>query len=126
MRRALRRIAVSVTLVLLTGGAAWAQKLGQAPDDGVSLVRVFGALVICLAIAVAAAFFLRNRAGLSQLLPLVRQSSRLRLVESVRLGPQVSLCIVRCDGQDLLLEVSPQGAGVLRTLPITAEPDRPA
>jgi flagellar biogenesis protein FliO len=120
MSRTLRpgRIVAPIASMLLASTPVLAQKLGQAPDDGISFMRVFAALLLCLAVVVGAAFFLRNRAGLSQLVPLlVKRNSRLRLVESVRLSQHVTLCIVQCDGEDVLLEVSQQGAGMLRALP---------
>lgn len=105
---------------------AWAQKLGQATDDDISFERVFAALLLCLAIAIVAAFVLRGRLNLSPLLSLTLRSSaaRLRLVESLRVGNQVHLCIVMCDDEQLLIEVSPQGARILKALAKPARGDQ--
>ena len=46
---------------------------------------------------------------------------RLRLVESARIAQQVDVCLVRCDQEELLIAVSPQGAVLLRTSGVPAE-----
>ena len=95
--------------------AALAGQLGQAPDDGPSIWRVVGAFGLCVLFALAGALALRARGGLGPL-PWPRPSGdrRLKLVESVRLTPQVQLCLVECDGQEMLLTTSPSGATLLR------------
>lgn len=94
---------------------AMAQTLGQGQDGGVSLWRVIFALLLCLALAVAGAFAVRSRtAGSGALLlkPSLHRR-RLHLIETVRLPHQVTLCLLRCDGRELLLSTSPQGAHLL-------------
>ncbi len=114
-------------LLVCADTPAFAQKLGQAPDDGISFVRVLAALLLCLAIAVAAAIFLQKRAGLGLTLPsLIKRHARLKLVESLRVSPQVNVCIVTCDGRELLLEVSPQGASILAPLAARNTGDEPS
>jgi hypothetical protein len=112
-RRALWRTAV--TLVVLTTTAT-AQTIGRADDDGVSVWRVLAALVLCVVLAVAAALILRARLGYLPQLP-GHRTRRLRLVETLRLGRQVSLSIVACDGEEMLLLSSDQAGELIRRLP---------
>ena len=86
--------------------------LGAAPDDDISLWRVIAALVLCLLLAVAAAFVLRARGG-NRPLSLALRQRRLLMVETLRLGRNADLCIVRCDGREWLIAVSQNGAAVL-------------
>jgi flagellar biogenesis protein FliO len=111
---------------------AAAQILGRARDTDVPAWRVLGALVLCLALAVGAAFALRARlragayvpkgfGGGAQLLEVFRRGGltaakgprRLQLVESVRLNPQVEVCLLRFDGKELLVAATPQGESML-------------
>jgi flagellar biogenesis protein FliO len=104
-------------VVLLCAVPAYAQRLGQAPDDDISFVRVFAALLLCLAIAVGAAFALRARYSVGLPFQLnFRKANRLQLIENLRVGPLANLCIVKCDDQELLVEVSQQGSSILRQL----------
>jgi flagellar biogenesis protein FliO len=83
--------------------------------------RVAAALAVSLALALTAALVLRKRMGgtapsLSLLRPPLSGGRRLRLVERLRIGAQVELCIVECDGCDLLLAVDGGGAVLLARL----------
>jgi hypothetical protein len=101
----------------LASQAALADRLGQAPDDGPSIWRVAGAFSLCALFAFAGALVLRSRGGLGALSWLRPATARrLTLVESVRLTPQVQLCIVVCDGREMLLTTAPTGAILLREL----------
>jgi flagellar biogenesis protein FliO len=99
-------------------GPALAQTLGRQAGVEIHWWRVIGALIVCIGLAVGAAFALRHRLQLGAAprlfgagprlfgAPLPR---RLQLVESLRLTHQVDVCLVRCDNQDYLLAVSPGG-----------------
>lgn len=120
------RIAAA-SFALLAAAPAFAQRLGQGTGTEVPIWRVLGALALCLALAVAAAYVLRRRLGGS--LPLtVGRTRRLRIVETLRLGHQVDLCLVSCDGAEFLLAVSAQRAATispnLPTSPATPERER--
>jgi flagellar biogenesis protein FliO len=101
----------------VAAAAAWttplsAQTLGQGGGAEVSLWRVFGALIFCLALAAGAAFALRAR--LRGSLPSVKGAGRrLRLVESLRLSHQVDLCLVEIDGKEIVVAATPHGANLL-------------
>jgi len=116
-----------------------AQTLGLAPSHEVSLWRVVGALVFCLILGAAGAFALRFRmrakasvapartvADWRQLVaglgigarPAAETAGRLKLVETVRLGYQVEVNLVECDGKPLVIVVSPHGA-------VITDPDAP-
>jgi len=110
----LRSLALFVAAV---PGAAEAQRLGTAPPADVSLVRVFLALLVCLIVAVLALFLIRQRMGgrpPALLMRLRAPSSRIRLVESRRIGMQAELCIARCDDEEYLLLLAPSGSVMLR------------
>lgn len=108
--------------LVAAGAAAGAQPLGQSGDD-VSLWRIAGAFVLCIAIAIAAALLLRARYGVGGPV-MLRRNTRLQLIENVRLNPQVQLCIVRCDGEEMLLSTCPTGAALVKPIGAArAEPD---
>jgi flagellar biogenesis protein FliO len=97
---------------LLAPGLAAAQKLGQAPDTDVAWWRVLLALGLCLALAVGAALVLRTRMrGVAR--PAPKAGRQLQLVESMRLSHQVDVCLLACDGEQLLVATSPQGVVLL-------------
>ncbi|HKC03553.1 MAG TPA: flagellar biosynthetic protein FliO [Sphingomicrobium sp.] len=107
-------------------GAAEAQRLGGAADADISLVRVFLALLFCLLIAGLAVFFLRQRYGGRSPSFLVRMKSspsRIRVVESRRIGPQSDVTIVECDDREFLLLLSPGGPALLRERPLEPAPE---
>jgi flagellar biogenesis protein FliO len=101
---------------------ASAQTIGLAPDDDVSSWRVLAVLLLGVLLAVAAAFALRSRivtrGGIAR--GLLRPSGigmrRLRLVERLRLGPQVDLYIVLCDDRELLIAASGQSVQLIDRL----------
>jgi flagellar biogenesis protein FliO len=105
----------------LDTGTALAQTLGQGGDDGVSLWRVIAALLLCIVLGVVAAFVLRTRLGHRAPFSLGRpRMRRLQLVETLRLGHQVDLCIVTCDGHELLVAASAHGTQLLERVPSNA------
>lgn len=119
--RARRFLVFPLSMVLLAAaplnGTATAQQLGQASEDGVSLVRVGLALTLCLLLAVGGAVAIKLRSG--HAMPLLRREGgnrRLILKESLRISHQIDLCIVSCDGQESLIASSANGAQFLRPI----------
>ncbi len=124
------------TLAAVAAGAAalpaQAQTLGLAPSHDVSPWRVVGALLFCCALGAAGAFALRFRMRTKasaptraapdwrQLVanfrfgaqPAAEAAGRLKLVETVRLGYQVEVNLMECDGKTLVIVTSPHGAFV--------------
>jgi flagellar biogenesis protein FliO len=99
--------------LLLGAAPAFAQRLGQGTGTEVPVWRVLGALALCLALAVAAAYVLRRRLGGS--LPLnMGRTRRLQLVETLRLSHHIDLCLVSCDGAEFLVAASAQGATTIK------------
>ena len=121
-----RAIRFFMLAVALLPGAAAAQKLGQGGGEEISAWRVVGALLLCLLLclllALGGAWALKMRMSGGSALPrpliarLGAQGRRLHLVESLRLGAQVDLCIVSCDGRELLVAASSHGAQLLKPL----------
>lgn len=108
--------------MMLSECAAQAQALGQGGDDGIAWWRFAGALILCLALAVGAAFALKARMGVRPgaariaLFGTGVGKRRLEMVESLRVKPQLDLVIVRCDGRELLLATSGQTAQLIERL----------
>lgn len=102
------------------------QALAQAFGEGASPIsfwRVAGALALCLGLGAAAAFVLRRQMApgtpwLAQ--PLAKRDQRLRLIQAVRLTPQVSACLLECEGVTVLVGAGPSGCTVLRVIEAAA------
>ena len=110
--RRLAAVALAGTL-LLAAAPALAQRLGQGTGTEVPVWRVLGALLLCLGLAVAAAYVLRRRLGGGARPVSFGRSRRLQLVESLRLSHQVDLCVVSCDGGEFLIAATPHGATLI-------------
>lgn len=94
---------------------ALAQQLGGGASPDVSIVRMVGALFICLVLAFFAIIYLKHRTGSPvsfKLGNLVSGSSEIQVVETRRLTVQHHVSLVRCSGRDYLLLLSP-GNGLL-------------
>jgi len=107
---------------------ALAQTLGQGSGPDVAWWRVVGALALCLALAVGGAFALRTRMGGgvprwgSSGWPFgqwpratVPAARRLTMLESLRISPQVHICLVACDEAEFLVAISPQSVAISHT-----------
>jgi flagellar biogenesis protein FliO len=89
--------------------AALAQRIGQAAGTSIPWWRVVAALALCLALAVGAAYALKLR--MRGATPMFGAGPRrMQLVETLRLSHQVDLCLVRCDGRELMIAATPHGA----------------
>ncbi len=122
-RQSLARAVAGVCLVPLLVAPALAQTLGQGGDDGISTWRVVAVLILCLCLAVFAAVALRARLGSGKLpsfFGAARQARRLQLIETLRLSHQIDLCIVACDGREMLVAASARGARLLQPEPAGA------
>jgi hypothetical protein len=109
---------VLTAVLWLTLAPAHAQTLGQGVDDGLPLWRIIVALGVCLALAVAVPVALKYRYGSSwrALLAFPVRKRRLKVIESLRVSHQVSLCIVECDGEQVLVAIMPTGVRTLKIL----------
>jgi hypothetical protein len=114
------RIAFALSSSVFGMSALWAspalaQVIGKGGDDGISLWRVVAAFLFCCLLAACAAILLKKRfgGGASLLRLPFSQDRRLQLVESLRLSHQVDLCLVRCDGDELLVAASAAGVVLL-------------
>jgi len=105
-------------------------KAATAPDDaglgaGLSLWRIFGAWLLCIAIAVALILLLRRiRAGrisgrAATLLPraFAPGARRIEIVETRRVNLSVDLCLFDYEGERYLLAVGPGGIEMLDRSP---------
>lgn len=103
---------------LAAAGPACAQTLGQAAGPDVSWWRVLAALLLCLALGVGGAYALRARMGVGTAPQVLWRlgsapAKRLRIIETVRVGQQVEVCLIACDGREHLIAVSPHAIEVL-------------
>jgi flagellar protein FliO/FliZ len=87
--------------------------------DMADALRSFGALALVLALVGAAGLALR-RYGLPGVTGAGR---RLSVVDSLMLGRQHRLVILRCDGIEHILVVAPQGATIVASSPSKASAD---
>lgn len=144
-RRKYWRETLAVLAAGLAGLPARAQTLGLAPAHDISPWRVVGALLFCCVLGAAGALALRYRlrgtasrpraaargrglaavdwrqamAGFAlKTRTATKEVGRLQVVETVRLGYQVEVNLLECDGKSLVIVTSPQGAFV-------ANPDAP-
>jgi hypothetical protein len=127
------RKALAVLAAGMAAMPAYAQTLGLAPSHEVPMWRVVGALLFCCALGAAGAFALkyrmRNAAPMArgtarfdwrQLAgdlrlgprPAAQDPGRLKVVETVRLGYQVEVNLLECDGKSIVIVASPHGAFV--------------
>lgn len=113
MRSALTKPPLAVGAVLGLPTIAFAQSLGHADDVGVPWWRVAGALILCLGLAVGAAYALRSRLGGGGRRLFEVGPRKLRLVETLRLSHQVDVCLVQCDQGQVLIAATPHGAVVV-------------
>src|ERR1051325_8912207 len=87
--------------------------------DMVDALRSFGALALVLALVGAAGLALR-RYGLPTIAGAGR---RLSVVDSLMVGRQHRVVILRCDGVEHILFVAPQGATVIASAPAKGPAD---
>ena len=85
--------------------------------DMTDAVRYFGALALVLALVGAAGLAIR-RFGLPGIAGGTR---RLAIVESLMLGKNHRVCILRCDGVEHVVVTAPQGATVIATKSAASE-----
>ena len=128
----LRVSGVAVTTAILTTplAAQGAPTGASAVGEGMFWLRWAAALSLCLLLAVAGAYAIKSRQAQlpgrptlrvlrwPKLLPEPRQR-RLRLIESLKVSPQLELSLVECDDGELLLAATSQGAVLLRERPKT-------
>jgi flagellar biogenesis protein FliO len=105
---------------VLPMNAAIAQQLGQGGEEDISLLRVFVVLILCIMLAAIAAFVLRARLGGTKLWS-KHMAGRLVIVESRRVTPQASICLIALDGQEYLVAFSPNSASLIDKVGVTAD-----
>ena len=123
----LRRLA----LIGAAGAAAapaplLAQQLGGGSSPEVSIVRIVGALIICLLLAFLAIIYLKHRSGgpiAFKLGRLVSATSEIEVRETRRLTVQHHLSLVRCSGREFLLLLSPGDSLLLSERELPAADD---
>jgi hypothetical protein len=105
---------LALVLLAIVGATADAQILGQGPVDDVPIWRVIGALLLCILLALGGALAIRVRTPGGSILPLsMGRDRRLSIIESLRVGQHCELCIVACDGREILLLTSAHGGSML-------------
>lgn len=139
VRQRARSILVSIFVLpaLAAAGPALTQSIGQGTNEAVPWLRLGAALLLCIGLAVGAAFAVRYRMGgaprrfdglnlkvwlkgLSSA-AIGKSEGRLTDVETCQLSPQVSVSTFKCDGQSFMVATSSQGHLVLVSLEADAE-----
>ncbi len=125
------RLWLALSLILLAGLNAFGETQsasglttlpGALPDAGSSVLRVFGALIVVIAIFFGGVWLFRN----SQRFTLRKGAApRLNVFEVRSLGQRQALYVVGYDQQRMLLASSPAGVTLVSHLP-TAEESAPA
>lgn len=107
--------------LLCAGPAAHAQSLGGGASPEVSLVRMVGALFVCLLLAFLAILYLKRRTG-GALPPifsrLVTTHPEIEVREVRRISVQHSVGLIRHGGEEYLLLLSPGDSLVLNRRPV--------
>lgn len=108
-------------LLVSSPASAKAQQLGGGGGAAdISIVRIFAALLLCLAAAFGLALVIRARKGalLSRRMGwfsgAMAASRRIKIVETRRATPFADICLIHCDGDEYLLLCGPSGQTVLR------------
>ncbi len=122
----MRQLALALSFTATLASSATAQTLGHGAEVQVSYWRVAAALLLCLALAVGAAFALRARYAtrgrpltladlMGRTLSSRAASSQrcLELVDRLRVNPQLEICLLVCEGRRYLIASSANGAVVL-------------
>ena len=91
---------------------------GALPDAGASVLRVFGALVLVIALFLAGVWLFRNWQRFA-----TRKGGapRLNILEVRSLGQRQAIYVVGYDQQRMLLASSPAGVALLSHLPAAEE-----
>jgi flagellar protein FliO/FliZ len=84
------------------------------PDLGVSVLRVFGGLVLVLALFLGAMWLFKNS---QRAVGRSNGVNKLRVVEAKSLGNRQSICVVGYGRQRMLVGASPAGVSLVSQLP---------
>jgi len=96
------------------------QQLGGGDDVEVSLWRVIAGVAVVLIFGVAALVFGKARVDALRLWT-PAASRRVRVIETVRISPQSSLCLAAFDGREYLIALTPGSATVVETIAATVD-----
>jgi flagellar biogenesis protein FliO len=96
---------------------------GALPDTGASLFRVFGAMVLVIAIFLAGVWLFRNW---ERLAARPRGAPKLNIIEVKSLGQRQALYLVAYQQQRMLIASSPAGIALVSHLPSGEEQEAPA
>jgi len=94
--------------------AANAPSIAPLPDLGVSALRVFGALLLVLALFLGGAWLFKNS---QRALGRSNGANKLHVVEVKSLGNRQSLCVIGYGRQRMLVGSSPAGVSLVSQLP---------
>ena len=113
-------------LWMLASAVAWAwpapgiaqaanpPSVAPLPDLGVSVLRVFGALLLVLALFLGGAWLFKNS---QRALDRSTRANKLHVVEVKSLGNRQSLCVIGYGRQRMLVGSSPAGVSLVSQLP---------
>jgi flagellar biogenesis protein FliO len=96
------------------------------PDLGVSVLRIFGALLLVLALFLGGVWLFKHS---QRALGRSNGANKLHVMEVKSLGNRQSLCVIDYGGQRMLVGCSPAGVSLVSRLPegsLTEENDGPS
>jgi flagellar biogenesis protein FliO len=119
MGRALHRMhhLIAFAALLASAAPAYAQQLGQGSADAdLSLWRVFATLLFLLSLVTSAWVLIKAR---GRPLPIFGPASarQIEIIEVARISPQSTLSLVRFDGAEYLLAMTPNSTTVVEKRP---------
>ena len=95
-------------------GAPDAPVMSPLPDQGLAIVRMFGALIFVIALFLCGVWLWRNW---QRLLARSGQAPKLRILEAKALGARHTIYVVGFEADRWMLAASPGGVAVLAQLP---------
>jgi hypothetical protein len=128
MRKAGHMAGAICLLALFAAGPAFAGgRLGGGDESLISIGRVLAAFVICLLVALLAAFALRHRVAAprshSFFKRMAVRHSAIEVIEARRVSQYADVCLIRHDDRQYLLLLQTGASRILSAKPSATEAD---
>lgn len=112
---------------LVLAAAGQAGRIGVADAPGIPWLRIFVALLVCIGIAIAAVFLLRQivRRGklgmINSKFGRIANGTDIEILESRRASIHGHICLIHCRGHAYLIAMTAGGASLIDKMPIEAD-----